>query len=184
MARRSREDWIRAATEALSEGGVDSVRVERLAKRLGVTKGSFYWHFGGRDDLMAAVLDAWEQRGTEAIIAAVDEEADDPELALRALWRRTHAMAPLMRSELALRDLAQRDPEVRERVRRVDQRRVGFLRKLFRRLGLPPALAEARTMATYSLLFGDVLIEATHGRTSRERVLENALDDLLQRPPV
>lgn len=181
MARRSRDDWIRAATEALSEGGVDSVRVEPLAARLGVTKGSFYWHFSGRDELLMAVLDAWEERGTEAIIEAVDEEAEDPESALRALWRRTHAMAPLMRSELAIRDLAQRDPAVRERVRRVDQRRVSYVRKLFRRLGLPPALAEARTMITYSLLFGDVLIEATHGRTSRERVLQNAIDDLLER---
>lgn len=179
MAKRTRRDWIGAATDALSVGGVESVRVEPLAAALGVTKGSFYWHFSGRDELLTAVFDTWEELGTEAIIEAVDAETDDPERALRALWRRTHEMAPMMRSELAIRDLAQRDPEVRERVRRVDQRRVGYLRRLFRRLGLRPALSEARTMLIYSLLFGDVLIEAEHGRSSRERVLSNAIDDLL-----
>ncbi len=179
--RRSRDDWIRAATVALRDGGVDALRVEPLAVALGVTKGSFYWHFASRDALLEAVLDTWEEVGTGAIIVAVDAEAeDDPERSLRALWRRTHELSSEMRAELAIRDLAQRDEAVRDRVRRVDDRRMAYLRRQYRRLGLPAGLAEARAMLTYSLLFGNVLVEATHGRTSRARVLQRAIDDLLR----
>ena len=88
-ARRSKQDWIHAALEALRDEGVEGVRVEPLAVRLGVTKGSFYWHFETREQLLTAALDSWVARGTEAIIEHVDGVQAGPAAKLRELWRRT-----------------------------------------------------------------------------------------------
>src|SRR5829696_7875137 len=70
------EDWVGAARAAMAEGGVEAVAVEPLARRLGVTKGSFYWHFQSRDELLAAALGEWERTGTEGLIARLDEIED------------------------------------------------------------------------------------------------------------
>src|ERR671934_2749006 len=74
--RLSRERWIEAALDALADGGVAAVAVEPLAVRLGVTKGSFYWHFRDRDQLLAAALKEWERTGTEELIKRLDQIAD------------------------------------------------------------------------------------------------------------
>src|SRR4051794_7743041 len=68
--------WTEAALEALARGGLPAVAVEPLAKRLGATKGSFYWHFADRNALLEATLALWEQRDTEGVIAAVSEDLD------------------------------------------------------------------------------------------------------------
>ena len=180
--RRSKEDWIRAALEALRDEGVEGVRVEPLAVRLGVTKGSFYWHFETREQLLTAALDAWVARGTEAIIEHVEGVQAGPEGKLRELWQRTaHDSARDLRIELAIRDLAQREPGVRERVRQVDERRMSYMCELFREMGLTQELAVARSLMLYSLLIGNYFIAARHGRLSRARVLELSVDALLVR---
>ena len=69
-------DWTEAALDALARGGLPAVAVEPLAKELGATKGSFYWHFADRQALMAATLELWERRDTDRVIAAVDETQD------------------------------------------------------------------------------------------------------------
>src|SRR4051812_29966824 len=89
MARGKREslttdDWTRAALDALARGGLSAVAVEPLAKDLGTTKGSFYWHFADRNALIAAALELWEKRDTEVIIAAVEQD-DDATARLRNL---------------------------------------------------------------------------------------------------
>jgi len=178
--RRGREDWVAAALDALTEGGLEQVRVEPLAARLGVTKGSFYWHFSRREDLVAAMLDFWEEAGTSAIIAEIGARGGTPEERLWALWRRT-SRDPRLETEMAIRDLARRDRDVRARVRRVDDRRVAYLRALFLEVGLNAPSAEARSLLLYSLLLGNPFIEASHGRVSRARVLERAVGELLRR---
>jgi AcrR family transcriptional regulator len=179
--RRSKEDWVRAALEALRDEGVEGVRVEPLALRMGVTKGSFYWHFETREQLLTAALDTWVAHGTEAIIEHVDGVQAGPETKLRELWRRTmHDSAGELSIELAIRDLAQRDAGVRERVRAVDERRMSYLCDLYREMGLTPELAVARSLALYSLLIGNYFIAARHGKLSRSRVLELAVDELLK----
>jgi AcrR family transcriptional regulator len=178
--RRGPGDWVRAGFEALTEGGLEQVRVEPLAVRLGVTKGSFYWHFARREDLIEAMLEAWEESGTNAIIAEIDAGGGTPEERLWALWRRTHGDERL-ETEMAIRDLARRDAEVRARVRRVDDRRVAYLRALFLELGLDAPSAEARSLLLYSLLLGNPFIEASHGKSSRARVLERAVAELVRR---
>jgi AcrR family transcriptional regulator len=179
--RRSREDWIHAALEVLRDEGVERVRVEPLAVRLGVTKGSFYWHFETREQLLTAALDLWAELSTEAIIQHVAKLQAGPEAKLRELWRRTVVDARSdFRTELAIRELGQRDPAVRERVKQVDERRMTFLCELFRELGLSPELAQARSLMLYSLLIGNHFIAARHGRMSRARVLELSVDQLLE----
>ncbi len=77
------EDWVRAALRALAKGGVGAVAVEPLAQQLGVTKGSFYWHFPTRDALLSAALEHWEKESTEAVIVAVDTIADPRDRLMR-----------------------------------------------------------------------------------------------------
>jgi AcrR family transcriptional regulator len=180
-ARRSREDWIGAALAALRDSGIERVRVEPLAEVLGVTKGSFYWHFKDREELVSAALDSWVERGTLAIIRDVSATDEDPRQRMRSLWARVLREASLdLRTELAIRELAQRDASVRERVRRVDEQRMGFLRGLFRDMGLSAADAEMRSLLLYSLLIGDYFIQVSHGRMTRASVLARAVDELLR----
>src|ERR671911_1826652 len=73
------EDWIEAAYRAMAEGGVEAVAVEPLARKLGVTKGSLYWHFEDRKALLEALLERWERESTEARIAAARQVADPRE---------------------------------------------------------------------------------------------------------
>jgi len=177
--KKDRGAWIGAAARAMAESGDDGVRVEALARDLGVTKGSFYWHFRDRRELLDAVVAEWEQQGTEAFIATVEAEGGDAATRLRRIWALTSAGD--LGTELSIRELARRDEATRAAVERVDDRRIGYLRQLFKGLGASHAEAEARSMLLYSLLIGDWFIAATHGRTSRESVLKRAVELLLTR---
>jgi len=176
--RKSREDWVDAAALALTERGVAGVKVERLARDLGVTKGSFYWHFGTRRELLDALLQTWASRGTAAIIEQVEVAGGDAESRLRRLWEVTAAGGEEA-LELALRDWARRDPGAAAAVAEVDERRMHYLRTLLREAGAPAATVEARCLLMYSLLIGDWFLDVGHGRKSRGRVLREALDLLL-----
>src|SRR5215210_4403554 len=81
-------DWTQAALDALARGGVAAVAVEPIAKSLGTTKGSFYWHFADRNALLESALDLWERRDTDRVISAVDE-SEDVATRLRGLLRLT-----------------------------------------------------------------------------------------------
>src|SRR5919112_274753 len=93
-------DWTQAALDALARGGLAAVAVEPIAKSLGTTKGSFYWHFADRDALLKAALELWEQRDTERVISAV-EESDDIKARLASLLRLTFTSAQRPSEEIA-----------------------------------------------------------------------------------
>jgi AcrR family transcriptional regulator len=173
--RTPRGAWIDAALQALAAGGPDAVRVEALAAALGVSKGGFYWHFADRQALLQEMLDAWEKAGTDDIIARVDSQPGDPRAKLRQLSRQIPSVAV----ELAIRDWSRRDREVAERVRRVDNRRMGYLRSLFGQFCADENDVEARSMLAYSLAIGSYFIAAQHGDQSRSQVLRLAFDRLL-----
>ena len=105
------------------------MRVEALAASLGVSKGGFYWHFTDRQALLEEMLDTWEKAGTEDVIARVESEPADPRAKLQQLFEL--ARSADFAVELALRDWSRRDGDVAERLRRVDNRRMGYLRSLF-----------------------------------------------------
>ena len=124
-----REDWARAALEAMAAGGVSAVKVETLAPTLGATKGSFYWHFADRADLIEAAVALWEESETEAIIESL-ADADDPRDRLRRLFSIIFVHPELGTVDAAL--IAARDqPVIVEALRRVTDRRVGFIRDAF-----------------------------------------------------
>jgi AcrR family transcriptional regulator len=153
MAERlGRGDWVLEALRALANSGVEAVRVEPLAKKLGVTKGSFYWHFGDRAALLAAVLADWERRATLAIIAEVEAAGGDARERLVALFRR--ALAADLRLDRRVRAWATDDAAAAAVLRRVDRRRIGYLRRLFAQMGHAKPLATALARLTYSAMVG------------------------------
>src|SRR4249920_1333933 len=145
-ARTPRGAWIEAAMRALAAGGPDAVRVEVLAKDLGVSKGGFYWHFDDRRALIEETLDSWEKSGTEDVIATVDGGLDEPRAKLRRLFELAPAAKQLFAVELALRDWSRRDRDVAARLRRVDDRRMAYLRSLFAQFLEDENDVEARAM--------------------------------------
>ena len=154
MANRlGREDWLLEALRVLAESGVEAVRVEPLAKRLGVTKGSFYWHFADRAALLAATLDDWERRATLAIISEVEASGGDPGDRLLKLFRL--GLAADGRLDRRVRAWAQDDDAAAAVLRRVDRRRVAYLRQLFVGLGFSRPAAQARAQLIYSTLVGN-----------------------------
>ncbi len=177
--RKSRQDWLEAAIGVLSSGrGFESVRVEVLARTMKVTKGSFYWHFSSREALLEAVVEAWRQQGTEAIIDALNIGAQPARERMRSLWSMATEPGNL-RVELAIREQARSDAALREVVAQVDARRMDTLRGIFGELGHSGQGLEARCMLAYSLLIGDHFIGASHGPFKRSDVLLDALEVLL-----
>lgn len=179
-ARRTKQDWIAAALRALAREGIGGVRVEALARDLGVTKGSFYWHFADLEALHTAIFETWEDVGTQRIIALVEREGGSPEVRLKRLWE--VCSGPDIGPELALRDFARHDARAAALVERVDQARMAYLRTLFAAHGCAADETEARAMLLYSLLIGTYFIRARHGRKSRKAVLEHAISHLLRKP--
>jgi AcrR family transcriptional regulator len=152
VQRLSPDDWARAALDAIAADGVEAVSVEGLARQLGVTKGSFYWHFADRSALVAAALDLWEQRGTGDIIDAL-RTITDPAARLKALFEQSFGARADGPVDAALMVHAD-DPVVGPVVRSVSAQRVAFLEETFRDLGLTPARAAARARITYSTYVG------------------------------
>ncbi len=147
-----REDWERAALEAIEHGGLEAAAIEPLARALGVTKGSFYWHFANRDALLSATLARWEAQYTEKIVAAL-AVVTDPRARLEQLI--THASmsegAPRFHTALAA---TAAHPIVRPLLARVTARRIEFLVACFRDLGLAPAVAHRRALLAYTAYLG------------------------------
>jgi AcrR family transcriptional regulator len=170
--------WIEAGLQALAAGGPDAVRIDPLAKSLGVTRGSFYWHFTGRDALLTALLDLWQRRATDDVIERVEHHGGDPRARLRRAGALTFS-AELLPIDLAVRDWARRDPAVAERLRRVDNRRMDYLRTLFGALCADADEVEARSALAFSLLIGSHFMAADHPGRSRAEVLELAATWLL-----
>ena len=132
--RTPRSSWIDEGLRALAAGGPDAVRIEPLARALGVTKGGFYWHFKDRRALLDEMLDAWEQTVVDDVIEQVEAGGGDARARLRRLFALAGSGGELLEVDLAIRDWARRDEAVAKRLRRVDNRRMDYLRSLFARL--------------------------------------------------
>jgi len=175
--RTPRDAWIEAALTALGEGGLEAVRVEALAASLGVSKGGFYWHFKDRQALLGEMLDSWEKTVVGDVIASLESTPADPRAKLQQLFE----LAPSVdfAVELALRDWSRRDRDVANRVRRIDSRRMEYLRSLFGQFCADEDDVEARSMLAFSLFIGSYFIAVEHGDKSRAEVLQLAIDRLL-----
>jgi AcrR family transcriptional regulator len=170
--------WIEAGLQALAAGGPDAVRVDLLAKDLGVTRGGFYWHFSSRQVFLDALLDAWERRSTDDVLELVEEEGSDARDKVRMAGTLTFSKE-LLPIDLAVRDWARRERSVATRLRRVDNRRMDYLRKLIGTFSDDPDDVEARGMLAFSLAIGGHFIAAEHDGRTRPQVLQTAIQRLL-----
>jgi AcrR family transcriptional regulator len=144
--------WADAALEVVSEAGVAAVGVEPLARRLGVTKGSFYWHFKTRDELLLAAAQRWEATGTHEVIERV-ERIDDPRERLVALFRAAFRHEPGSRIASAFAGLADH-AAVGPVVRRVTSQRLTFIARCYRDLGLSTADSRRKAYLAYAAFLG------------------------------
>jgi len=175
--RTPRSKWIEEGLRALAAGGPDAVRIDLLAKALGVTRGGFYWHFEDRNALIEEMLDTWERASTDEVLERVEAEGGDARRKIRLAGAITFSR-DLMPIDLAVRDWARRDPTVAKRLRRVDNRRMDYLRSLFGTFCTDEADVEARCMLTFSLAIGNHFIAADHSPRRRADVLELAMKRL------
>ena len=178
------ERWIEAATEVLVDHGIDRVRVDVLAKTLKVTRGSFYWHFKGREDLLRAVLQAWRARATEQLTARLERAHDDPREQLRDLISlpfRGRSAARAARIELAIRAWARRDAMARAFVDEADSARIGYIAQVFSALGFGLAEARSRAFLLYSYEVAESLL-AAQGAASQRQERASLVERLLSQP--
>ena len=149
--RLSAADWEHAALDAIADLGVSGAAVEPLARRLGVTKGSFYWHFPTREALLKAALERWERADEDEFTGV--EPIRDPRERLRALFRRTsREMQSHVIYSALLRALDH--PVVQPVMSRVSQRRIDFLTLAYRQLGLEKVAASYRARLAYAAYAG------------------------------
>ena len=179
--RTPRTTWIDEGLRALGVGGPDAVRIETLAQALGVSKGGFYWHFDGRRALLEEMLDAWERVVIDEAINRVEREGGDARAKLQRLFalassREARALGSI---DLAVRDWARRDRAVAKRLRRVDDRRMEYMRSLFGAFCPDDGEVEARCLLALSLFIGTRFVAADHGARTRAEVVELALKRLL-----
>jgi AcrR family transcriptional regulator len=177
QTRTPRSTWIDAGLKALA-GGPGAVRVELLAKALDVTRGGFYWHFPSRQAFLDEVLDAWEHRSTEEVLERVEQEGGDARDKVRRAGMLTFSKE-LLPIDLAVRDWARRDASVAKRLRRVDNRRMEYLRLLIGDFIDDPEDVEARGMLAFALAIGNHFVATDHNGLSRRQVLERATQRLL-----
>jgi AcrR family transcriptional regulator len=151
--------WLRAGLEALRKSGVAAVRVERLAADLEITKGSFYWHFRDRGELLDSLLEFWSLEMTDAEFERIQ--------ALRGgLSQRLLALAEdvlekgMGRYDPAIRAWARTDRKVAAAVGRVDRRRLRALARLFRENGIGAGEARTRSRLFYTFLLGEPQVRA------------------------
>jgi AcrR family transcriptional regulator len=151
-------DWAEAALQLIAEKGLRALTVSTLAERLGVTKGSFYWHFHGRSELLTAALSRWEQRATTETMKGLDAIQDSRrrlELILDAA-----SQPPRSRSLYAALAEAAEDPVVRRVLNRVASARIAYLETCYGHLGFSPALAKSQAVLAYAAYRG--LLQLAH----------------------
>ena len=153
----NREDWIREALNVLEEQGVDGVKIVVIADRMGVTSGSFYWHFKGLPDLLECLLDYWERELTDAVVVTAREFPGPPE------DRILNLMIGVIEDDAAKYDRAisvwaRRDPAINEVFERTIRKRFEFARWMFKQAGFTDKQARIRGRMMVAYLMG----ESTH----------------------
>ena len=164
----SAQDWIDAGLKTLAKSGYSALKAEPLAKAMGVSRGSFYWHFADIGAFHAAVLKAWREVAAEAIIANV-EAASDGDNALTVLLRRVFSEKLVL--ERAVRSWAAFDASARSAVQAIDRRRLDYVETLIRGRGVAPEKAEARAQILYWAFLGYALSDRPLGKAQSDAVI-------------
>jgi len=158
--RGSREGWLETGYQALIEGGIDAVKVLPLAKRLNLSRTSFYWFFADREALLAALLDGWEERTTRPLVEATTEYAESRSEAMLNVLACFLSAAFDARLEFAMRSWALQDEKVAARVRSADDARLLALTRMLTEWGVNPAEADVRARTIYLVQIGYISMQA------------------------
>jgi AcrR family transcriptional regulator len=169
----SAKDWLDQGLRTLATSGFTALKAEPLAKAMGVSRGSFYWHFADIGAFHAAILEHWRDIAVEQIITDVEAASPDRN-ALPALLRRAFSNKPPL-LESAMRSWAAHDPVARSAVQAVDQRRLGYVENLLRASGLPAEAARGRAQILYWAFLGFALSDKPLPRARRAAVLDELL---------
>lgn len=156
------QDWIQAGAEVLAEEGINAVKVEPIAKRLQVTKGSFYWHFKNRRALLKAILHNWVAAETDGVIAQVEKVGGSAKDKLLHLFEL--AVQDNGKVERAIRAWAISDAMPAEVVESVDQRRLNYTTNLFVAVGFAPFEALVRARLVYYALVAEFMLGNDRGK--------------------
>jgi len=162
------QHWIDFALTTLAREGFDALKADVLARKLGISRGSFYWHFTGLDAFHARVIDHWKQTATEAIIADI-ERYESREQRLDALLRRAFGHGAAL--EISMRTWAENNAEAARAVGDIDRRRRGYLEQLLVEAGIAPPAAATRAQLLYWTYLGAAL--------SRSRLTGERLDRIV-----
>lgn len=165
--------WLDAAVQLLIEEGIDQVKVQRLAAVLKASRGSFYWHFRNREELLDAILQRWLENNTDALIAALgpaERSLEERLLGLFTLWMERHPVYP--RFDNAVRAWAAKSAKARRVQRRADRQRLQHLERLFLDAGFPPAEARVRGDVLYFTQVGYYALDLEETRAERLAKLE------------
>lgn len=182
--RLDRADWISAARNALIRGGENGVKVDPLAAEMGVTTGSFYWHFKNRQELLNEVLSDWEATNSAAFINAIESHKAEPDAQLDALaevWIDEINFDPAY--DAAIRDWARTSAKVDKIVRRVDDRRISLIQEIFVGFGYAGAEALVRARITYFHQVGYYALHIKESRAERRKLKHVYLRALKGLPP-
>jgi AcrR family transcriptional regulator len=162
-------DWLDQGLRALARHGFTALKADPLAKAMGVSRGSFYWHFADVGAFHAALLKRWQEVAAEEIIAEV-EAASPGDRALAVLIRRV--FGERLKLENAVRIWASIEPAARAAVQAVDRRRLDYIEQLLRQAGLPVELACARAQILYWAFLGFALSEQTVAKERHHMILD------------
>lgn len=148
----TREDWVRLGLWTIAHHGLSAVKIDRICSELGVTRGSFYWHFESRDELIAAALEYWLNHSTTEVLAKL-RESPDPAIRLRRLLKGAYRDLEngLLFSALSA---SSQDPRVKDTVRSITEVRLAFLTECYEDLGKAPEDAYHHALLTYSAYLG------------------------------
>jgi AcrR family transcriptional regulator len=151
-AKLGRQDWVKAAIETFVENGIESVKVDKIAKSLQITRGSFYWHFKNLEDLLGAIIQEWQLLNTEDVMQKVESVGGSPSEKLLHLF--TIAAEDDDRLEKAMRIWAMHDARAAAAIEQVDKQRLEYLQGLFLQIGFSKIDAEVRARLVYSVRLG------------------------------
>src|SRR5258708_27646385 len=168
----SAKDWLDQGLKTLEASGFPALKAEPLAKAMGVSRGSFYWHFADIGAFHAAILRHWREVAAEQIIANVEAASKDQD-PLALLLRRV--FGEKLTLESAVRTWATVDISARAAVQAIDQRRLGYVEGLLRQSGLPAEIARARAQILYSAFLGFALSDRPLPRARQQAMLDEML---------
>jgi AcrR family transcriptional regulator len=177
--RSSREDWINAALKLLAKSGLEAITIDALCKSLGITKGSFYWHFKGRQELLSAMAASWATTYSRDVHESLRQGGLD-DWAQLAEVKHLSTEAGYGNIDRAMRIWADSCDETRTAVNCADQEVVAFIEEKYLNIGLAPA--DARTLAKLSLAtrVGVFAITPSFGEHTHEE-LDGIFDNLIER---